>query len=59
MTDSGKSATDFSKVEASTTAGAISVDGADVTVVEIATDAEVKEMLDEIFGVPDTPEVSA
>ena len=56
---SGKSATDFSKVEASTTAGAISVDGADVTVVEIATDAEVKEMLDEIFGVPDTPEVSA
>ena len=59
LTDSGKSATDFSKVEASTTAGAISVDGADVTVVEIATDAEVKEMLDEIFGVPDTPEVSA
>lgn len=57
LTDSGKSATDFSKVEASTTAGAISVDGADVTVVEIATDAEVKAMLDEVFGATDAPEV--
>lgn len=50
LTDSGKNPTDFSKVTASTTAGAISVDGADVTVVEIATDAEVQEMLDEVFG---------
>lgn len=50
LTDSGKSAADFSKVEASNTAGAIKVDGSDVTVVEIATDAEVTEMLNEVFG---------
>lgn len=54
LTDSGKSAADFSKVEASTTAGAIKVDGTDVTVVEIATDAEVTEMLNEVFGTPDS-----
>lgn len=57
LTDSGKSANDFSKVEASATAGAIKVDGTDVTVVEIATDAEVDEMLNEVFGTSDTPEV--
>lgn len=53
LTDSGKSAADFSKVDASTTAGAIKVDGTDVTVVEIATDAEVTEMLNEVFGTPE------
>lgn len=56
LTDSGKAPTDFSKVEASTTAGAIKVDGADVAVVEIATDAEVTEMLDEVFGTGSTGE---
>ncbi len=50
LKDSGKSAADFSKVEASATAGAIKVDGADVKVVEIATDAEATEMLNEVFG---------
>ena len=35
------------------------MDGADVTVVEIATDTEVKAMLDEIFGAADAPEVGA
>lgn len=59
LIDSGKSATDFSKVEASDTAGAIKIDGTDVTVVSIATDAEVKEMLDEVFGISDTPEITS
>ena len=54
LTDSGKAPTDFSKVEASDTAGAIKVDGTDVTVVAIATDAEVTEMLDEVFGTGST-----
>lgn len=58
LTDSGKSAADFSKVEASTTVGAIKVDGTDVAVVEIATDAEVTEMLNEVFGASDEPEVA-
>lgn len=51
LTDSGKKPGDFSKVEASGTAGAIKVDGVDVAVVGIATDAEVKDMLDKVFGV--------
>ena len=54
LTDSGKAPTDFSKVEASDTAGAIKVDGTDVPVVAIATDAEVTEMLDEVFGTGST-----
>ena len=37
------------KVEASASAGKIKVNGAEVTVVDIATDEEVQEMLDEIF----------
>lgn len=37
------------KVEASTTAGAIKINGVDTTVVSIATDAEVTEMLTEVF----------
>lgn len=59
LTDSGKKATDFSKVEASKTNGNIKVDGAEVTVYtepsdvvhgSIATAAEVDEMLTEVFG---------
>lgn len=38
------------KVEASDTEGAIKVNGIDVQVVTISTDAEVAEMLDEVFG---------
>lgn len=38
------------KVTASTTPGTIKVDGADISVVDIATDAEVTEMLAEVFG---------
>lgn len=38
------------KVEASETDGAIKVNGADVTVVEIATDEEVAAALAEVFG---------
>lgn len=38
------------KVEASDTDGAIKVNGSDVQVVDIATDAEVTEMLNEVFG---------
>lgn len=41
------------KVEASTTAGNIKINGTETPVVSIATDAETKEMLDEIFG-PET-----
>ena len=37
------------KVEASATAGKVKVNGADITVVDIAADEEVQEMLDEIF----------
>lgn len=37
------------KVEASETAGSVKVNGTDVTVVSIATDTEVTEMLDEVF----------
>nr|DAL77899.1 MAG TPA: hypothetical protein [Caudoviricetes sp.] len=36
------------KVEAST-AGKIKIDGTDTTVVDIATDGEVTEMLNEVF----------
>lgn len=50
LTDSGKKPDDFSKVEASEAAGCIRVDGQDVTVVGVATDAEVREMLDKVFG---------
>lgn len=38
------------KVEASDTDGAIKVNGSDVQVVDIVTDAEVAEMLNEVFG---------
>ena len=38
------------KVEASDTEGAIKVNGTDLQVVNIATDAEVAEMLNEVFG---------
>lgn len=38
------------KVEASETEGAIKVNGTDLKVVTIATDAEVTEMLNEVFG---------
>ena len=53
------------KVEQSQTNGNIKVNGEEVTVfeAEIATDAEVTEMLDEVFGstttTPETPEESA
>lgn len=53
------------KVEQSQTNGNIKVNGEEVTVfeVEIATDAEVTEMLNEVFGstttTPETPEESA
>ena len=53
------------KVEQSQTNGNIKINGEEVTVfeAEIATDAEVTEMLDEVFGsttnTPDTPEESA
>lgn len=50
LTDSGKKITDFSKVEASATAGKIKVDGQEVTVLGVATDAEVTEMLNAVFG---------
>lgn len=40
------------KVEAGTTPGTIKVDGVVVTVVSIASDAEVTEMLNEVFGTP-------
>lgn len=38
------------KVEASETDGAVKINGTDVQVVDIATDAEVTEMLNEVFG---------
>lgn len=38
------------KVEASTTDGAIKIDGVETKVVEVATDTEVTAMLDEVFG---------
>lgn len=41
------------KVEASDTEGAIKVNGTDLKVVTIATDAEVTEMLNEVFGTPE------
>ena len=53
------------KVEQSQTNGNIKINGEEVTVfaAEVATDAEVTEMLDEVFGsttnTPDTPEESA
>ena len=50
LTDSGKKITDFSKVEASTTAGKIKVDGQEVTIIGVASDAEVTEMLNTVFG---------
>jgi len=50
LADSGKKPSDYSKVEAGGTAGTIKVDGADITVVSIATDAEATEMLDGVFG---------
>lgn len=42
------------KVEASTTEGNIKINGAEVPVVNIATDAEVTEMLNEVFGAEQT-----
>lgn len=42
------------KVEASETDGAIKVNGTDVQVVAVATDAEVAEMLTEVFGTANT-----
>ena len=51
------------KVEQSQTNGNIKINGEEVTVfaAEIATDAEVTEMLDEVFGTttPETPEENA
>lgn len=54
-TDADKSKVDgvaagATKVEASTTDGNIKVNGAEVQVVSIATDAEVTEMLNEVFA---------
>ena len=37
-------------MEASETDGAVKINGTDVQVVDIATDAEVTEMLNEVFG---------
>ena len=42
-------AANATKVEASSTAGKIKINGADTTVVDIATDGEVTEMLAEVF----------
>ena len=51
LTDSGKAATDFSKVTVPAEGdGTITIDGASKTIVETATDAEVTEMLNEVFG---------
>jgi len=50
LVDSGKKPSDYSKVEAGGAAGTIKVDGADITVVGVATDAEAAEMLDGVFG---------
>lgn len=51
LTDSGKSASDFSKVAVATEgAGTISIDGVSKTIVEIATDQEVSDMLADVFG---------
>lgn len=44
------------KVEASETEGAIKVNGTDVQVVTVSTDAEVAEMLAEVFGTPGSEE---
>lgn len=44
------------KVEASETDGAIKINGSDVQVVDIATDAEVAEMLTEVFGAASSEE---
>ena len=38
------------KVEASATAGCVKINGEDIAVVEVATDAEVTAMLAEVFG---------
>lgn len=43
-------AANATKVEASATPGSIKINGAETAVVEIATEAEVSEMLDEIFA---------
>lgn len=51
--DSGKKASDFSKVEASSTEGKIKIDGTEVTLFTVATNEEVTEMLDEVFGAED------
>lgn len=50
LADSGKKPSDYSKVEAGSADGTIKVDGTDIAVVTIATDAEAAEMLDEVFG---------
>jgi hypothetical protein len=50
LTDSGKKPSDFSKVTASDTRGAIKVDGSDVTVVTFATTDEVNAVITEVFG---------
>lgn len=40
------------KTEAGTTPGTLKINGVEVVVVSIATDAEVTEMLNEVFGAP-------
>lgn len=46
-------AEDATKVEASATAGYIKINGTETKVVGIATDDEVTEMLNEVFGTPE------
>jgi len=51
LTDSGKSASDFNKVLVPTEGdGTVTVDGTSKAIVYIATDAEVTEMLNDIFN---------
>lgn len=45
------------KVEASDTAGNIKINGSEVTVVQIAGDGEVSEMLNEVFAASTEPEI--
>lgn len=48
--DSGKNASSFSKVTATAGSGTVNIDGTDIALFDVATDAEVTEMLDEVFG---------
>lgn len=51
LTDSGKTATDFNKVLVPTEgSGEVTVDGTSKTIVYIASDAEVSEMLEDVFN---------